>query len=55
MKYWTKRTFNTATGRPVVKVMTRGHRAPRQVEQFEVTDGNWEAAEAAAQNWISNN
>ena len=54
-KFWFKRSFNTMTGQPLVKVYKQGNRAPLQVHSVEVVDDNWEAAEAAAQIWISNN
>ncbi len=54
-KYWTKQTYNKATGQSVVKVYTDGNRAPLQVVQFPVVDGDWEAAEAQAREWIKKN
>jgi hypothetical protein len=54
-KYWFKHSYNTMTGQPLVKVYKQGNRAPLQVHAVEVVDDNWEAAEAAAQIWISNN
>jgi hypothetical protein len=51
--YWTKQTYNKANGQPVVKVYTNGNRAPLQVEQFSVVDGDWQKAEAAAKAWIA--
>ena len=54
-KYWFKHSYNTMTGQPLVKVYKQGNQAPLQVHAVEVVDDNWEAAEAAAQAWISNN
>lgn len=54
-KYWMKRTYNTFTGVPVVKVYTNGLRAPLQIIQFEVIDDDWEASEKKAEDWMRKN